>query len=89
MSGRCSLPVLSVTDEIFGNALALEAPPQLGANDRVRFLVARQRREKHAATCLVTGIPWILTADNGFDDMRGLRRVYQLDERSLQQLLGN
>ena len=39
-------PVLPVTDEIFGKALALEVPPQLGANDRM-----------HAATCLVGGIP--------------------------------
>jgi predicted nucleic acid-binding protein len=71
-------PVLPVTDEIFGKALALEAPPQLGANDRV-----------HAATCLMTGIPAILTADTSFDDVRGLRRVDPLDERSLRRLLGN
>jgi uncharacterized protein len=69
-------PVLPVTDDVFGKALSLEAPPQLGANDRM-----------HAATCLVTGIPAILTADVGFDDVRGLRRVDPLDERGLQRLL--
>jgi predicted nucleic acid-binding protein len=41
----------------------------------------------HAATCLVTGIPAILTADVGFDDVRRLRRVDPLDERGLQRLL--
>jgi hypothetical protein len=60
-------------DDVFGKALSLEAPLQLGANGRM-----------HAATCLVAGIPAILTADVGFDDVRGLRRVDPLDERGLQ-----
>ena len=69
-------PVLPVTDDIFGKALGLEVPPQLGANDRV-----------HAATCLVAGIPAILSADVGFEDVRGLRRVDPLDEKGLRRLL--
>ena len=69
-------PVLPVTDDIFAKALALEVPPQLGANDRV-----------HAATCLVAGIPAILSADAGFDDVRELRRVDPLDEKGLRWLL--
>ncbi|CAN5559116.1 hypothetical protein BH24ACT26_BH24ACT26_00140 [soil metagenome] len=70
-------PVLAVTDEIFGKALALEVPAHLGANDRV-----------HAATCLMTDISTILSADAGFDDVLGLRRVDPLDERGVRRLLG-
>jgi predicted nucleic acid-binding protein len=70
-------PVLPVTDDIFGKALALEVPPQLGAIDRV-----------HAATCLVAGISAIVSADAGFDAVEGLRRVDPLDERHLRPLLG-
>jgi predicted nucleic acid-binding protein len=41
----------------------------------------------HAATCLVSGIPEILTADPGFDDVRELRRVDPLDEKGLRRIL--
>ncbi len=68
-------PVLAVTDEIFGRALDLKAP-HLGANDRV-----------HAATCLSAGIPVILTADAGFERVRGLRRVDPLDAKGVAKLL--
>ena len=71
-------PVLAVTDEIFGRALALAAPGNLGANDRV-----------HAATCLVMDIPVIVTADVGFDDVTGIRRVDPLDLEKLGPLLGD
>ena len=72
-------PVLAVTDEIFGRALALAAPGNLGANDRV-----------HAATCLVMDIPVIVSADVGFDDVTGSRRrVDPLDEKNLGLLLGD
>jgi predicted nucleic acid-binding protein len=69
-------PVLAVTDEIFGRALALAAPGNVGANDRV-----------HAATCLVMDIPVIVSADAGFDEVPGVRRVDPLDEESLRTLL--
>ena len=71
-------PVLAVTDDVFGTALALEVPAHVGANDRV-----------HAATCLVMDIPLILSADAGFDDVRGIRRVDPLDEKALQRLLAS
>lgn len=71
-------PVLAVTDDIFGRALALEVPAHIGANDRV-----------HAATCLVMDIPVILSADAGFDEIGGIRRVDPLDEKALEQLLGS
>ncbi len=69
-------PVLAVTDEIFGRALTLAAPANLGANDRV-----------HVATCVVMDIPVIVSADAGFDDAPGVRRVDPLDEKSLRKLL--
>ena len=69
-------PVLAVTDEIFDRALALAATGNLGANDRV-----------HVATCLVMDIPAIVSADTGFDDAPGLRRVDPLDKNGLRRLL--
>jgi predicted nucleic acid-binding protein len=60
-------PLLAVTDEAFGRALALEAPG-VGTNDRL-----------HAATCLEHGIDVILSGDAGFDAVEGIRRVDPLD----------
>ena len=68
-------PLLPVTDEILRRALDLEAP-KLGANDRV-----------HVATCLVNDIDLIVSADRGFDSVKGLRRVDPLDERARRRLL--
>ncbi len=68
-------PLLPVTDEIFRRALAVEAP-RLGANDRV-----------HVATCLENGIPVIVSADDGFDGVKGIRRIDPLDDRARYRLL--
>ena len=69
-------PLLPVTDEIVERALALDAPPSVGSNDRI-----------HAATCLENRIRTILTGDKGFDHIRGLRRVDPLDDRAVKRLL--
>ena len=68
-------PLLPVTDEIFRRALGVDAPG-LGANDRI-----------HVATCLANGIDVILSADRGFDAVKGIRRVDPLDERARRRLL--
>jgi predicted nucleic acid-binding protein len=69
-------PVLAVTDEILGRALAL-TEAQIGANDRV-----------HVATCLENGIDTIVSADRAFDSVEQLRRVDPLDASALAGLLG-
>jgi predicted nucleic acid-binding protein len=68
-------PLLDVTDDAFRLALALDAP-RLGANDRL-----------HAGTCLAYGIDAIVTADAGFDDVAGIRRIDPLDEQALAGIL--
>lgn len=68
-------PLLPVTDEIFRRALAVEGD-DLGANDRV-----------HVGTCLVHEIGVIVSADSGFDGVKGIRRVNPLDERARRRLL--
>lgn len=68
-------PLLAVTDEAVRLALSLVAP-QLGANDRL-----------HVGTCMVHGIDVVLTADEGFDGLRGVRRVDPLDARARRRLL--
>ena len=68
-------PLLAVDHEIVGAALALPTSG-LGANDRI-----------HVATCSLSGIETIVTADADFDDMRGIRRVDPLDQRALRRLL--
>jgi predicted nucleic acid-binding protein len=68
-------PLLPVTDEIFRRALEVEAP-RLGANDRI-----------HVATCVAHGIDVIVSADGGFDAVKGIRRVDPLDERARRRLL--
>jgi len=67
-------PLLAVTDEIFRDALAIDAG-SLGSNDRV-----------HAATCAAHGIDTILSADAGFDGVAGLRRVDPLDRDAVAAL---
>jgi predicted nucleic acid-binding protein len=68
-------PLLPVTDETVALALSLDAS-SLGANDRI-----------HVATCMQNGIDMIVSADAGFDGVRGVRRVDPLDERALKRLL--
>lgn len=68
-------PLLAVTDEVFGRALALDAP-EMGTNDRI-----------HAATCLQNGIETIVSADTDFDRLDDLQRVDPLDREALAGLL--
>ena len=68
-------PLLPVTDEVFRLALSLDAQG-IGANDRV-----------HVATCMAHGIDLIVSADSGFDRVRGVRRVDPLDTRACRKLL--
>ena len=68
-------PVLVVTDDVIDRAFAMDAP-RLGANDRF-----------HAATCWASGIDTIVTADQGFDGLAGLRRVDPLDPGEVERLL--
>jgi predicted nucleic acid-binding protein len=68
-------PVLAVTDEVVATAFSLKAG-KLGANDRI-----------HLATCLVNGISTVLTADRGFDDVPGIRRVDPADLAEVRTLL--
>jgi predicted nucleic acid-binding protein len=69
-------PLLSVTDQIFRDALDL-SDATIGANDRV-----------HVATCLANGIDTILSADRGFDSVDRLRRVDPLDQAAVAEMLG-
>ena len=69
-------PLLAVADEAARIALSLDAR-KLGANDRL-----------HAGTCMAHGIDVVLTADQSFDEVRGLRRVDPLDGRARRRLLG-
>lgn len=68
-------PLLPVTDEAARHALSLDAP-RLGPNDRL-----------HVGVCLVHGIDVVLSADRGFDGIRGIRRVDPLDGRARRRLL--
>lgn len=63
-------PPLPITAAIFTRALAIEAPAELGANDRI-----------HVATCIEHDIPAILTADRGFDAVSAIERIDPLDRR--------
>jgi predicted nucleic acid-binding protein len=69
-------PLLPVTDEAFRLALSLPAG-RLGTNDRL-----------HAGTCKAHGIDVVVSADTGFDGLRGIRRVDPLDRRATRRLLG-
>lgn len=68
-------PLLAVGDEAFQLALSLDAPA-LGANDRL-----------HAATCIANDIGVIVSADSGFDGVRGLSRVDPLDGAAMDRLI--
>ena len=68
-------PLLAVTDEVVRLALSLDTP-KLGPNDRL-----------HVGVCLVNGIDVVLTADQGFGAVRGIRRVDPLDARARRRLL--
>jgi len=68
-------PLLAVDHEIVGAALALPTSA-LGATDRI-----------HVATCALSGIDTIVTADADFHDLRGIRRVDPLDEQALRGIL--
>jgi predicted nucleic acid-binding protein len=72
---RLFTPLLPVDDQAFARALAVDVP-QLGANDRL-----------HVGTCLTHGIDSIVTADRGFDGVRGIRRVDPLDAAARRRLL--
>lgn len=60
-------PLLPVGDDAFRLALELDVP-SLGPNDRL-----------HVATCDLAQIDVIVSADQGFDAVDGLRRVDPLD----------
>ena len=68
-------PLLAVTDDVVDTALRLR-PTGIGANDRI-----------HVAACALNGIDTIVTADEGFERVRGIRRVDPLDGRALARLL--
>jgi predicted nucleic acid-binding protein len=68
-------PLLDVTDAIVEAALDLDAKA-IGATDRI-----------HVATCAANGLDTVVSADSGFDAVRGLRRVDPLDERGVRRLL--
>jgi predicted nucleic acid-binding protein len=70
-------PLLPVDDEAFRISLTYDAVDRLQTADRL-----------HAGTCLAHGIDTIVTADRGFDGVRGLRRVDPLDRRALARVLG-
>lgn len=71
-------PVLAVTDEILADALgAVDLSSPLGANDRL-----------HVSTCRLHGISQIVTADRGFEDIPGLRRIDPADLPGVRSLVG-
>jgi predicted nucleic acid-binding protein len=70
-------PLLPVTDQAFRLALTVEAP-DLGTNDRL-----------HVGTCIANEVEVIVSADAGFDGVRGVGRVDPLDARSRGRLLGS
>lgn len=68
-------PLLPVTDRAFALALGHGAR-RLGTNDRL-----------HVGTCLDHDIDTIVTADRGFDGVRGIKRVDPLDRAAVRRLL--
>jgi predicted nucleic acid-binding protein len=64
-------PVLGIDQHVLAAAFDLRAS-NLGAADRV-----------HVATCAASGIDTIVTADESFDGVDGLRRVDPLDRQAL------
>lgn len=72
---RIFSPLVSVTDEAFTLAMSVHAG-SLGANDRV-----------HVGTCLAHEIGTIVTADQGFDTTRVVRRVDPADAAAVRRLI--
>ena len=68
-------PLLPVAGDAFRHALSLPASG-LGPMDRV-----------HVGTCRAHGIEAVVSADTGFDGVRGLRRVDPRDDRARRRLL--
>lgn len=69
-------PVLTITEEMFKLALALDAPRALGANDRL-----------HVATSQGQGIDTLVSADAAFSRVAGIRWVDPLDVVAMRRLL--
>jgi predicted nucleic acid-binding protein len=72
---RAMTPLLSVSDEAFALALDVEAS-NLETRDHL-----------HVGTCLAHGLETIVTADRGFDSVRGIKRVDPLDDGARRRLL--
>ena len=70
-------PPLPITSTVFDRARSLGLSDRLGANDRI-----------HVATCLEAGISIIVSADAGFDQLPGLRRIDPLNSTEVQRLFG-
>ena len=70
-------PLLTVTDEAFRTALELRSP-QLGPADRL-----------HVGTCRSNRIGVVVSADGGFDGVRGIRRIDPLDRGAIRRLLAD
>jgi predicted nucleic acid-binding protein len=68
-------PLLAVTEEALTHALAMDGG-SLGPNDRL-----------HVGTCAAHEIDAVLTADRGFDGVRGIERVDPLDPAAVERLL--
>lgn len=71
-------PLLAVTDDDLLSAFELEAPDELGANDRL-----------HAAVCFNHGLELMVSADRAFDSIAGLRRFDPLGDEPLESLLAD
>ena len=69
-------PLLSVADDAFRFALSLDSP-HVGTNDRL-----------HVGTCMAHGIEQLVSADAGFEDVGGIRRIDPLDGPAVHQLIG-
>ena len=69
-------PLLSVTDDAIRFALSLDSP-RVGTNDRL-----------HVGTCTAHGIEQLVSADAGFEDVPGIRRIDPLDRSAVRQLIG-
>lgn len=70
--------LLAVTPGTLDIALALEAPPELGANDRL-----------HVASCVENEIVTIVSADRSFDAIATVERIDPLDREALEPLLAS
>jgi len=68
--------LLPIDEATFDLAMSLQAPAQLGTNDRI-----------HAACCMQNSIPYIVTADAAFSEIRGLERVDPGDAAAVSALI--